>query len=438
MGTRPKRWWLSVAACVVGLLLLTCTVDRVVAMGLATVIEGDGGEAQDGGLDEATLERTWGQFALTLPIAPCTTGDVLLVDTVDDSLEGGVSLSTRSAAGQTLSLREALFLAANTPGAHRINFDARVFSAGGGAVIHIVDGSLPLPGSVGGTCIDARGRGVTVEFAYPALGHCHDVCIWSLSQGSQMTGLVIKGNAGAVHVSNSLVAGNRFSVNHVAVVASDGAQIGPWNVFGHGSYGVRFDFYYGVNPGLVRISDNFFGVEPSTMADLTLTVSTIAFDRVEFANNVSKAIFNGLGTGGTVSHNRFLRSAFGTLLTISGVNWQIGPGNIIEGSVTSRGNHFFENTIEGEFFAEGLTAPPDDAGVGSVTGVCPGAGKVEVSTRVAGAWSPIGSTACTVAGRWSLARSELSAGLQAATLFTNGDGGVTGRYSAPILIPSTP
>lgn len=397
---------------------------------------GGPGSTLDGGFDEVAIERTWGEFAAKLPITQCTTGDLLLVDSVDDTLEGGGSLSTRSAAGQTLSLREALVLAANTPGPHRINFDASVFPAGGGSVIHVTDDPLPLIIAVADTCIDARGRGVTVEFSYQ--GTCENNCGWGLGAGSQMTGLVIKGNSGAIIVSNALIAGNRFTINYLAIAVANGAQIGPWNVFGHGSYGVRLDFYFGLNPPLTRVTGNFFGVEPSTMADLDLGLAVTAFERLEFANNVSNAPFRALGSRGTVMNNRFLGSDQSYRLQMSGVGWQVGPGNIVEGSVYSRANHFFENSIEGDIITDGLIAPPEDAGVGLVFGACPATGTVEVSMRVAGAWSPVGSTQCTIGERWSFSSGELRAGLQAATLFTDADGGATGRYSAPVLIPSTP
>lgn len=407
-----------------------CTQNRVVATTRA-----------DAGVDAGTqldLERGWGRFAQSLPIQACDGGAQLVVDTLDDLLEGGPLLNDRSAAGATLSLREAIFLAANTPGPHRIAFDPRVFPAGDAAVIRVSDASLRFPNqSLQNTCIDARDRGVIVEFAFPA--PCEALCMWSMGAGSQLTGLVIKGNAGKMLVGGALIAGNRFAVEYQALEAYPGAVIGPWNVFGHGDYGVRVDLS---SPTPVRIEGNFFGVEPGTLENTHLTVSAVVFDAVSFTDNTSGALLELSGAGGEVSRNVFHKSRFDLVLTAGGAGWALGPGNIFEGGVSivrggsnGPGNRLFANTFVGEVFSDGLIAPPTDGGAGSITGDCPGAGTVEVYARADATWSAVGTAGCQPSQRWALSSSVLNAGLEARTLFTDALIGQTGPFSPALVVP---
>lgn len=417
-----------------------CTVDRVVAISGGGV---DGGEVADaGGLEELALERQWGVFADALPIRRCTDGGVLVVDTLDDLLEGGPGLNDRAAAGTTLSLREALFLATNTPGPHLVTFDPAVFPPGAATTIHVTDDALPYPGGVlVDTCIDGRGRGVIVEFAFT--DRCAHFCSWALGSGSQLTGLVLKGNMGKIGVSEALVAGNRLMIAYQALQVTNGSVIGPWNVFGHGTYGVRLDFYFGANPTQVVIDGNYFGLEPTTMRGLDLRVAVTLFTGARFTNNVGNAALQLTGTeGGTVASNTLLQVGNGApYVTVSGSGWRIGPLNHFEGSVnnfTSGGNSFFQNVIVGAFTSTGLTAPIADAGLGSVTGACPADGTVEVYTRAGSTWAPVSSVTCTPASAWSLASPALAFGLEAGTLFTETTNGNTGPFSPTFPIPSSP
>lgn len=441
---RQRRLQLSglrLVAGFVGLVSLgSCTIDRVTATRLVDERAVDAGAvaADDGGVDEASLERRWGQFSQRLAIGACTTGEALVVDTVDDTLEGGPVLTDRSKAGPTLSLREALFLAAYTVGPHRIHFDARVFPPGEAAIIHITDGSLPMPPPVMSTCIDARGRGVIIEVVTNSFSaKCpQGVCMWSLGPGSQMTGLVIKGYGDPIDISFALVAGNRFSVSNTALNASDGAIIGPWNVFGHGQNAIILDAYQQNPPVMARIDGNFFGVEPTTLVDLTLKTAFGAAGGLEFVNNVARAEITALGSAGTISNNRFLNR--GSPVFVLGTGWQIGPGNTFVGSIVSGSNHIFGNTVEGSIFSSGLVAPLSDARVGSVTGACVADGTVEVSIEIHSlsfpVWAPVGSTSCKANETWSVESSQLRVGIRAASLFTSADGGTTGPYSTPMTI----
>jgi len=411
-----------------------CTIDRVVATALLSAA-GDGG-ALDAGPDELTLERQWGAFAESLPLPPCADGGVLVVNTLDDTLEGGPTLSSVAAAGPTLSFREALFVASNRAGPDRIHFDATVFPPNVANVIRVTDALLPFP-RVLNTCIDARGRGVIVQFDY--LTSC-ETCSWSLGSGSQLSGLVLKGRMGKLGVDQAVVAGNRFSIAYQALQISDGAVIGPWNVFGHGAYGVRLDFYFLNLPS--SIEGNFFGVEPTTHANLDLTVGITAFEPVRIADNLSNSTFQVLGTGAGVITQNQLRGFGGfPSLTVQGEGWSVSQ-NVLEGGVNNslgngpRGNSFSQNTFAGELNGDGKRAPPTDAGLGSIGGTCPENGAVEISTRSGASWVAIGTTACT-GSTWSFSSSLLVAGVEARTLFTPTATLHTGPSSAPLLIPGT-
>ena len=410
-----------------------CTVDRVVA----TARGADAGQ-RDAGPDELTLEREWGVFAETLPLPPCVDGGVLLVNTVADELQGGSTLSTLAEAGPTLSFREALFLAQNSPGPHRIHFDPAVFPPNAAATIHVIDGALRFPGSLVATCIDARGRGVIVAFDF---AQTCDLCTWHMGAGSQMSGMVLKGNMGKLGVGSAVIAGNRFMISYQALQIADGAVIGPWNVFGHGAYGVRLDFYFANTPA--RIEGNYFGVEPTTRADLGLTVGISLFQRARVSDNVSNSTLQISGApGGTITQNQLLRLGGYPLLTVQGEGWVVSQ-NRLEGGANNflglgpNGNSFSSNIIEGSFNSDGKGAPPTDAGVGSISGTCPEAGTVEVLIRSGTTWAPMGTGSC-LGATWSATSPQLTAGVEASTLFTPALTRHTGPLSPSLQVPGTP
>lgn len=170
------------------MLALGCTVDRTVATARL-----DAGELEAG--SQAELDQRWGQFVATLGIAACIDGGVLTVESAGDELGGGTSLNARANAGATLPFREALFIAANSPGPHRILFDSTTFTPGSAPTIVIIDAGVPFPPPLTATCIDARDRAVVIDFRLrTGDSQRGQPCMFSLGAGSQMTGLVINGD----------------------------------------------------------------------------------------------------------------------------------------------------------------------------------------------------------------------------------------------------
>lgn len=415
-------------------LLASCTVDHVVATAMAFVAIDAG--AGDAGPDEATLELQWGVYAQGLPIPACNDGGVLLVDALDDDLEGGPTITTRAAAGATLSLREAIFLAANTPGPHVINFDAAVFPPNAAATIHS-DEDLAFPNQqLLDTCIDARGRGVIVEFGFTQF--CQNNCAWELGPRSQMTGLVLKGNMGKMGVADALIAGNRFMITYQALQLFDGAVIGPSNVFGHGVFGVRLDFYS--TSRVASVDGNFFGVEPTTGANLDLRVAISSFKPMRIIDNISFGAMQLSGDeGGTVTGNEMRGIA--SVVTVQGKDWQLSQNNFV-GEVHNLttmaiGNRFLTNTFAGIFTSgNGVTAAPTDGGVGSIEGGCPAEGQVEVYLREGTTFRPLGFAPChSGQPTWSFSSGELARGAEAATLFTGATTKNTGAFSPSFDLP---
>ncbi len=421
-------------------LLLTCTscsLDRTVA---SLVLDTGAG---DSGVDTTNYDAAhWGQAAVSFPISPCVDGGVLLVDTTADTLEGGPTLSVRAAAGPTLSLREATYLAANTPGPHRITFDAQVFPAGAAATINITDETTLFPvNELIDTCIDARNRGVIVAFAHPsgasALAPCNQWCIWHLGAGSLMTGLVITGNVNEMRVRDAQVAGNRFAIDDVAVQANEGALIGPWNVFSHGNVGVETGTFTTMTRLLPRIEGNYFGVEPGSLIRNALNVAVAVSRSAEInANIVGSDSLSINGNLGSMRDNHLLRDV---VLSLAGQAWMIGPGNVIEGTVDNQkrgaiGNHVFGNAIN-SMIGDGELSPPLSVAPGTVEGLCPDQGTVELSVRDGVLWAPVSSTPCAPDARWVLTSPRLTSGTSVATLFTSSVNYQTGPFSTAVIIP---
>ncbi len=403
-----------------------CSGERVVAI--------QGGA--DAGPDEVTLERQWGVYALSFAIDRCPDAGLLVVDTLADELEGGAGLNARAGAGLRLSLREALWLAANTPGQHLITFDPMVFAPSSGATISMTDDAEPFPPPLVDTCIDARGLSVIVDFQ-----GCARNCAWSLDRRSQMIGLVLKGDMAMMRASDAVVAGNRFMVRGVAVQAANGAVIGPSNVFGHGGTAVRIDASASGATTIPSVEENSFGVEPATGADLGLGVAVSAVGRLRIINNVSNAAMElGGNEGGGLSANQLVHSgAKPPRVTLSGDGWLISQ-NLLGGGVENsppagQGNTVIQNIIDESLVSVGAVAPPTDGGVGSVSGTCPPVvGMVELYSHLGARWSPVAFTTCEPGAEWSLTSASLVPGVEVSTLFTVTTKPNTGPFSAPLTI----
>lgn len=412
--------------------LASCSVDHVIAVS-KSFDSTDAGT--DAGLDERTIELQWGMYAQQLSLPRCADGGVLLVDSLDDEVEGGDDMTDRAAAGATLSLREAIVLAFNTPGRHTIAFDAAVFPPNAAATIQVSQ-EKNFPGALLDTCIDARGRGVIVEFQYRDF--CSSNCAWSLGRGSLMVGLVLKGAMGKMGLAHAQVAGNRFMVDYQALQASDAAVVGPHNVFGHGSYGVRVDFYAGTT--IASIENNFFGIEPTTGANLDLLVGLTIFRRIRAINNVSRSAMQLSGSeGGAFTQNQQL--GITSSLIVQGSDWLVSQNTLasaINHPTQTTGNRFIQNIYGGTYTSEaGATAPATDGGVGSLTGTCPAIGQVELYRREGAQWQPLGGTALCRDGQptWSITSVELVGGTETKTLFTGLVDGNTGPFSPSFAIP---
>lgn len=446
-----------------GLLLVGagCSVDRLVA----SFSLGAFADAGSGLADEH-----WADFVAQLPtnwLPSCPDGGLLWVDTLEDQFEGGPDLRDPAQAGVTLSLREAVHLAANTSGPHAINFDEHVFPLAQPGVIRITDDALTFP-SMGlqQTCISAVGRGVIIEWALPAgRAACDGQCIWRLGAGSSMTGLVIRGNAQRLLMTDSVIAANRFAVDEIAVSQGRGSVIGPKNAFVGGTLGVETD----LTPAghLMRVHENYFGVEPEGLLRTPLRDSMVLSSSSSFLQGNVFAVsprFETAEYGGVIQNSVFAyfdsSGARHNVELVTRPGWSF-IGNVLGDVVNVRpsgigpGSRFFDNWFAGDFVSDGPVAQILDAGSGRLSGRCPATGTVEVhlwhevsqaaaDDLQAVRWAPVkpaglGIYGCEADAGWvSLGSSTFKPGDRVATTFTEEATRHTGPFSSVFVVPSGP
>ena len=190
----------------------------------------------DAGVD-AGVAAAWGSWAASLSVPSCIDGGLLIVNTLEGTL---LDTTITAPPGPTLSLPEALWVARNRPGPDTIAFSESVFPSSAPGTIRLGSGPQ-LPQDLTEVCIDARNRGVIVDWAglvNPNLNH-----IWGLTEGSVQIGLVLVNTPSPQYVIRSQVAGCRVgtdgltaSANGFFALTGTGAMIGPGNAIGGGAW----------------------------------------------------------------------------------------------------------------------------------------------------------------------------------------------------------
>ncbi len=421
-------------------------------------------EGADGGPEPVV---PWGRYAATLDIGGCVgSAPVMVVNTALDE-PAVTGLDDPQQAGEHLSLREALWVASNRSGANTIVFDEAVFPAGLPATILMTAGG-GLPASLSGTCIDARDRGVVLDWPIGA-----PIEMWGLGPGSLQVGLTFVHVGGEQHVLSARVAGCRYATDGFddfgpsegsSVLRADGAAtIGPGNVFSAHTFIVL------ASVG-ATVRDNWFGVDavtrrrvgtsalPTFQARAGSTVEHNVFTELRF----STAGFGGSGpihlisnqvTGSAAARGEPTAAPPG--IGISGLrapaSFVIGPGNSVSGHlvgilvedalVTITQNSISANDAGIAFVGaappvpEILTASRTEA----VYGGCTAAGTIELFADPHGqGLIYVDSTTCLAANQHWVRSADLSSsrfdGLEVTATLTDASGRTSG-FSAPVPLP---
>lgn len=338
----------------------------------------------------------WGTWAATLDVPLCTDGGVLEVNTLEDRLEDpGLTQP-----GPSLSFPEALWLARNRPGPDIITFDPQVFPAQAPATL-LLTARHRLPSDLAETCIDARNRGVVVDWGESPPRD--SFAIWGLGQGSLQVGLVLINLPSMLEAHGSQVAGCRLGTDgtrlatgpDVFSIRSSNATVGPGNVFARGAWmsatilrenDLGFDSHTGAQwsqPVLLRCDPPAMGqrviVEDNVMPSAALSL---------FREGVVVMRHNRVGID---RHGQPLPTAgFGLHISGYGVDATatIGPGNLITAAADGVSNNgatveITQNSIWGNMNGIASTAmvePPVISSIdgGVVTGTCAVAGRIEL------------------------------------------------------------
>jgi hypothetical protein len=409
------------------------------------------------------LPAFWGEYADTLDVPPCPDGPVLVVDATTDELDGGDTITDASQAGPTLSLREAIWIASNRPGPDTILFSVDAFPPRDPKTI-LLSGSMPL--NLEQVCIDARGRGVIVDWGPESA--LLPGTIWPLRLGSLQVGLTMLHMPFEQTVWQSQIAGCRIDTDGTEaqilewgrpwqLEVADGSLVGPGNTIA-GQLGVRVVG----GPAEVRIEHNSFGWDPIERTSLALEVSVnFLTGSATIEDNVfgAQGVWNSFDsyTGATIRNNRFGVDREGNSIPIGGSGigrfenspnsrFVIGPGNVVRGApmvawitpphVTLTRNSISANDEGIVFAATSPVAPPVVVAASSteVSGNCASAGTVEVFSDPTNQGEIfLGAAECTATEPWSLAVSVVSGRHVTATL-TDADGN-TSAFSAPVTVP---
>jgi hypothetical protein len=160
-----------------------------------------------------------------------------------------------------------MFIASLHAGAETILFEEATFPADAPATIHLGE-QTGLPIAPGTLCIDARHRGVVLDFG--ADTGCSVGCMLHVGAGSLLVGLTLLNIPYELEPgTDTQVAGCRFGTDGLAlhqaafsrfwaIDAYSGSHIGPGNVIASGITGVR-----NLSVG-VTIEGNYFGVDVLT------------------------------------------------------------------------------------------------------------------------------------------------------------------------------
>jgi len=426
--------------------------------------------------DTQQTAQPWGSYAATLdvPACPNVSNSTLVVNTTAEDLDGGPTLSDPALAGATLSFLEAMQIAKNRAGGNTIYFDPAVFPVDRAATIWL-SGEPPLASGQTDTCIDARNRGVILNWGKANISNT-----FSLGSGSLMVGLTLLYPGSGNYLMGGQVAGCRLATDGystfvgpiVDVLHLANSTFGPGNVVsGSGHWGLTV----AGNNGIVR--ENSFGYDPLTGIGLN---NVEAFDawpntvgaRFEFEDNVfagsNTLIYNTYNVRGVVElrRNRFGTTWAGEPLpqlasgaTPGGLRLEgnldvtVGPGNSIRNVATAIAVadsddlrvRITQNEITQN--AQGIVAvgmsgiatlglPPGMTWVNSAIaeGVCYAAGSIELfsDTGLQGE-SYLGTTPCDVGAPWHL-ETTMPRGRNVTAIFTD-TSGRSSSFSIALTVP---
>jgi hypothetical protein len=337
----------------------------------------------------------WGDYAATLDIPACPPGEVFVVTTDREELDGGETLNDPALAGPELSFPEAVRLAINRTGPKSIVFDPEVFPAAQPRTI-LLSGAVSLAGTLEETCLDARARGVVIQWQPDADGQTPAGTGWTMGQSSLMAGLELRNPSPIclpVWVFGQM-AGCYAAVCELSFVAETGSTIGPGNVFVSAT--VQGEALMARGSG-VTILGNYFGYDPrqGRSLPLFLGIKMVSFDGVVSGNVFSSDTMQGVrepfsGSSGEVSNNRFgTEGNTGGALAIylASSDWQIGPGNVFTRcgtAITYVSAVITQNSIYGNSVGllQWITSPPPMAALTAVLptieGTCEAPGRVEL------------------------------------------------------------
>ncbi|MBI5545560.1 MAG: hypothetical protein HY901_16870 [Deltaproteobacteria bacterium] len=290
----------------------------------------------------------WGSYAASLAIPECPSPALeLLVDTASDELDGGETITEGPQAGAFLSLREALWIAANVSGPKTIRFSSSVFPVTTPATIELSN-DLRSPVTLVETCIDGRDRGVVIR--WQPSGATNVVLPWNLTDSYQL-GLTLLNIPHEQSVVRSQIAGCRLDTDGWTLAAQgarpwiinmhDDALLGPGNVVA-----APIRVYAGATPAQIRGS--FFGFDPLTRVNLVdLGGSTRPLDiragLIAEDNVFAVADLNGslLGEAEVTFRNNFFgvdRASIPLPGTRAGISLQSGTGVVTPHVVLGPGN----------------------------------------------------------------------------------------------------
>lgn len=438
-------------------------------------------------------DMPWGDYAASLDVPDCPSGNaVLTVNTAADELAGDfigstALLSSVQDAGPTLSLREALWIAANNSAtAFTIRFDDAVFPVQRPARI-LLDGPYDFPANVAGACIDGRERGVVVEWPPPEALACCDytdltcrvTCVWGMS-GSLQVGLTLLSAPTRYVVGyGTQVAGCRFNTDGgVSVrgentatieVQGDATGFGPGNVVGAVT-GVSYALWVTLPssaPAVVR--DNYFGYDPTTrehftvghravgvngpaaITDNVFVVDTVAIGDGGLPPGDATAIVvagNWLGYLGGDADGAAPGQIVATATFVSSTDgrFTVGPDNVVTGAaavanVGANGVRLTRNSLfrNAAVLVAGASPVAPLIGVATTTlvsGTCAVAGLVEVFSDAADQGEQfLGDAPCDgPALTWQLA-DPLSPRWRNLTATLTDAQGRTSTFSAPMAVP---
>lgn len=392
-------------------------------------------------VDAGPRPTPWGTFAASLDIPPCGEGYELVVDTTEEGDD--TPISDLSQAGETLSLIEALRLYGSRSGPTNIRFSPLVFPVEAPATITLRASHRGVARS-DGLCLDARNRGVVIDWSGAS-----QPMPWTIGPGSLTVGLVFKNVPGPQYVGRGgTLAGCRIEAQLFEAKAN--GLIGPGNVFVNHANAVQI---YGED---CVIRGNFFGYDPlGEVRTGSLHVGVVTFfgglvENNRFSTNFAfNANLSQTNRPLIMRNNQFSDSSLG-LLAGPG-RFIFGPDNVVRRTaspaVVGEGRlELTQNSITDCPFWELMSTvtPPTITAIAAdrtypsrttARGTCPIDGRVELFNDPGTLGELfIESTMCTN-GAWesSPMLAPVSPGLHlTATLTVDG---VTSAFSSPVALP---